>query len=64
MKAIIKDSFSDAEKSSGCLLVTPKSFKYVKVWQGVEVSGLKYYVSKAVYLGASIPKPIKKVVKD
>ena len=60
MKAIIKESFSKAEISSGDLLVTPKSFNGVKVWQGVEVSGSKYYVDKAVKLGAKKPKPKKK----
>ena len=60
MKAIIKDSFSKAEVSSGDLLVTPRSFKYVKEWQGAEVSGIKYYVDKAVKLGAKKPKPKKK----
>ncbi len=61
MKAIIKESFSKAELSSGDLLVTPKSFNSVKGWQGVEVSGVKYYVDKAVKLGAKKPKPKKKV---
>jgi len=62
MKAIIKDSFSKAEVSSGDLLVTPRSFKYVKGWQDTEVSGIKYYVDKAVKLGAKKPKPKKKKV--
>ena len=60
MKAIIKDSFSKAELLSGDLLVTPRSFKHVKGWQDVEVSGLEYYVYKAVNLGAKKPKPKKK----
>jgi hypothetical protein len=60
MKAIIKESFSKAELSSGDLLVTPKSFNSVKEWQGVEVSGTKYYVDKAVKLGGKKPKPKKK----
>lgn len=60
MKAIIKESFSKAELSSGDLLVTPKSFNSVKGWQDVEVSGVKYYVDKAVKLGAKKPKPKKK----
>jgi len=42
MKAIIKDSFSKAEVSSGYLLVTPRSFKYVNYWSKYEVSGIKY----------------------
>jgi len=64
MKAIIKDSFSKAEVSSGVLLVTPRSFKYVKEWQDTEVSGIKYYVDKAVKLGAKKPKPKKKKVEE
>ena len=56
MKAIIKESFSKAEASSGNLLVTPKSFNSVKSWQGIEVNGIKYYVDKAVSLGAKKPK--------
>ncbi len=59
MKAIIKDSFSKAEISSGDLLVTPKSFNSIKGWQDIEVSGVKYYVDKAVKLGAKKPKPKK-----
>ena len=61
MKAIIKESFSKAELSSGDLLVTPKSFNSVKGWQDFEVSGVKYYVDKAVKLGAKKPKPKKKI---
>lgn len=57
MKAIIKESFSNAELSSGFLLVTPNSFSTVKSWAGVEVSGLTYYVNKAAALGALKPKP-------
>ena len=60
MKAIIKESFSKAELSSGDLLVTPSSFNAVKEWQDYEVSGVKYYVDKAVKLGAKKPKPKKK----
>ena len=60
MKAIIKESFSKAELSSGDLLVTPKSFNSVKWWQDIEVSCIKYYVDKAVKLGAKKPKPKKK----
>lgn len=60
MKAIIKESFSKAEMLSGDLLVTPKSFNSVKGWQDVEVIGLKYYVDKAVNLGAKKPNPKKK----
>jgi len=60
MKAIIKESFSKAEISSGDLLVTPKSFNSVKEWKGIEVSGIKYYIDKAVNLGAKKPKPKKK----
>lgn len=63
MKAIIKESFSKAEMLSGDLLVTPKSFNSVKGWQDIEASGLKYYVDKAVNLGAKKPKPKKKDVK-
>ena len=62
MKAIIKESFSKAELSSGDLIVTPRSFEYVKGWQDIEVSGIKYYVDKAVKLGAKKPKPKKKKV--
>ena len=64
MKAIIKDSFSKAEVSSGYLLVTPRSFKYVNYWSKYEVSGIKYYVDKAVNLGAKKPKPKKKKQED
>lgn len=60
MKAIIKDSFSKAELSSGDLLVSPRSFSYIKSWSDKEVSGIKYYVDKAVKLGAKKPKPKKK----
>lgn len=58
-KAIIKESFSDAEKHCGALLVTPKNFKSVKSWKGLEVSGLKYYVEKAISLGATKPIPLE-----
>ena len=64
MKAIIKDSFSKAEISSGDLLVTLNSFNSVKSWQDIEVSGTKYYVDKAVTLGAKKPKPKKKKVEE
>ena len=60
MKAIIKESFSKAEISSGDLLVTPRSFRYITTWSDKEVSGIKYYVDKAVQLGAKKPKPKKK----
>jgi len=60
MKAIIKETFSKAELSSGDLLVTPRTFKYIKSWSDYEVSGIKYYVDKAVELGAKKPKPKKK----
>ena len=60
MKAIIKETFSKAELSSDSLLVTPRSFSYVESWDGKEVSGIKYYVDKAVKLGAKKPKPKKK----
>ena len=60
MKAVIKESFTKAELSSGDLLVTPKTFHLVKFWSKYEVSGLKYYVDKAVNLGGKRPKPKKK----
>lgn len=60
MKAIIKDSFSSAELGGGALLVSPLNFNTVKSWQGLEVSGIKYYVDKAAKLGAVKPKKAKK----
>ena len=61
MRAIIKEAFTKAEISSGDLLVTPNSFKYIKRWSNYEISGIKYYVDKAVKLGGKKPKPKKKV---
>jgi hypothetical protein len=52
MKAIIKESFTQEELNSGSLCVTPKSFSSVKDWTPYEVDGIKYYVDKAVLLGA------------
>lgn len=60
MKAVIKETFSKAELSSGDLLVTPKNFKCIEFWGKYEVDGIKYYVDKAVKLGAKKPKPKKR----
>lgn len=52
---------SKPKKGSGKVIVTPTSFNSVKEWDGVVVSGEKYYVDKAVKLGAtrSITKDAK-----
>ena len=57
MNVVIAESFTkdDIEKGDA-KCVTPQSFSVVKDWTGVEVTGLKYYVDKAVGLGAIKPK--------
>lgn len=57
---LIKESFTEAEKESEAVLVTPQSFSAVKSWKGVEVSGIDYYVKKAVELGAVKKKAKRK----
>ena len=52
-RAIIKERFTDSDRFSGSLLVTPKSFKTVKDWTGYQVEGLDYYVNQACTMGAS-----------
>lgn len=63
MKAIIKESFSAEELKGDALLVSPQSFNAVKSWQGVEVSGIKYYADKAASLGAVKPKKARSKIK-
>jgi len=63
MKVIVKETFTKAEEESGALLVTPYSFGRVKSWKGYDVSGLEYYVNKAIGLGAKKPKPKPKKEK-
>jgi len=55
MKIIIKEV---AEKGDSNV-VTPQTFSCID-WKGKEVSGIKYYVDKAVSLGATKPKRKKK----
>ena len=54
-KAIIKESksFTKSEIDGDSLLVTPTSFGFVKGWSDFEVSGIDYYIDKAVKLGAT-----------
>jgi len=56
---VIKTEFTDAELKT-CICVTPQSFSFVKNWADKEVSGLKYYVDKAVILGAVKKKTTRK----
>lgn len=52
MKAVVKEKLSKADIcEKGVIYVTPENFSAVD-WDGVEVSGDKYYVDKAVSLGA------------
>jgi len=68
MKVIIKKKFSKNDLEiglgDGCKCVTPESFSTIKKWNGVQVSGLEYYVNKAVLMGAtSINKqPVKPII--
>jgi len=55
MKIIIKEV---AEKGDSNV-VTPQTFSCID-WNGKEVTGIKYYVDKAVSLGATKPKRKKK----
>lgn len=59
---LIKESFADTDMKEGVTLVTPQSFSAVDSWEGVEVSGLDYYVKKAVELGA-VKKKAKRTPK-
>ena len=67
MVVVIQDSFTreEAEKAGSAKCVTPQSFSRVSSWKDVQVSGLDYYVKKAVKLGAIGPKKprVKKEVK-
>lgn len=58
MVVVIQDSFTreEAKKAGGAQCVTPQSFGRIHEWKNVEVSGLDYYVKKAVKLGAIGPK--------
>jgi hypothetical protein len=56
---VIKTEFTDAELKD-CVCVTPQSFSAIKNWSECEVSGLKYYVDKAVSLGATKKKTTRK----
>ena len=51
---LIQESFTqeEAKKAGGAICVTPQSFSRVQSWKGIKVSGLEYYVKKAVALGA------------
>lgn len=55
MKIIIKETSEKGDTN----VVTPQTFSCID-WIGKEVSGIKYYVDKAVKLGAKKPKPKKK----
>ena len=57
MKIIIKENAEKGETN----VITPQTFSCVD-WKGKEVSGIKYYVDKAIKLGATKPKPKKKAV--
>lgn len=61
MKCIIAESFSDSDLKGDAQCVTPQSFSAIKDWSKFEVDGIKYYVDKAVKLGAkkakAKPKP-------
>lgn len=66
MRVCIKKSWSrdDAKKFDGVCL-TPDNFASIKLWDGVTVSGEKYYVDKAVALGAKeLKKPGPKPKAD
>lgn len=65
MKYVIENSFTREEaKEADATCVTPQSFSAVKDWTGAEVTGLKYYVDKAVKLGAIKPKQTRKKKVD
>ena len=55
MKIIIKKVAEKGDKN----IVTPQTFSCID-WNGKEVIGIKYYVDKAVSLGATKPKRKKK----
>lgn len=50
---------SKPKKGEDKTLVTPQAFNAVPDWKDVVVSGEKYYVDKAVELGA-----VRKITKD
>ena len=61
MLHVIAKSFTkdEAKRLKGVVLVTPQTFHIVN-WEGQTVKGLKYYVDKAIKLGAvaeESPKP-------
>ncbi len=58
MVVVIQNAFTkeEAKKAGSAQCVTPQSFSQVEEWKGVQVSGLDYYVNKAVELGAIGPK--------
>jgi hypothetical protein len=58
MKVVIKEVAEKGDKN----VITPQTFSCID-WIGKEVTGLKYYVDKAVKLGATKPKPKSKKVK-
>ena len=60
MQVIIKQTFTDKEQNSDSLLVTPYSFSKVLDWTDKVVTGDKYYVDKAVSLGAKRQAKTKK----
>ena len=60
MQVIIKQTFTDKEQNSDSLLVTPYSFGKVLDWTDKVVTGDKYYVDKAVSLGAKRQAKTKK----
>ena len=66
MRVVIAETFTreEATEAGDAQCVTPQSFSAVKDWAGVEVSGLKYYVDKAVKLGAIKPKQTRKKKVD
>lgn len=60
MKAVVKENLTKADiREKGVIYVTPENFSAVD-WNGVEVSGEKYYVDKAVSLGAHKKRRQKK----
>lgn len=64
MKCIIAEAFSNEDLKSGAQCVTPQSFSAIKDWSVFEVTGIKYYVDKAVKLGAKKPKAKPKKEKE
>lgn len=66
---LIKESFTREESADfDGVCITPQSFKMVD-WSGKTVTGLKYYVDKAVEMGATAlevdkPKRTRKKAAD